>query len=57
MASQLYTGDIRTIGESMARSTTEVHAFKIFMDEPPVLGGATARPARWTLSWPRTAAV
>ena len=32
----MYTAEIKTIGESMARSTTEARSFKIFMDEPPV---------------------
>jgi uncharacterized OsmC-like protein len=45
MAKQLYTGQVRTFGESMARSTTEVHAFKIFMDEPPELGGRNGAPS------------
>jgi uncharacterized OsmC-like protein len=35
----MYTAEIRTLGESMARSTTEARSFKIFMDEPPELGG------------------
>lgn len=45
MTKQLYTGEVRTVGESMARSTTEVHAFKIFMDEPPELGGKNGAPS------------
>jgi uncharacterized OsmC-like protein len=45
MAKQLYTGEVRTIGESMARSTTEAHAFKIFMDEPVELGGRNGAPS------------
>jgi uncharacterized OsmC-like protein len=45
MAKNLYTGEVRTFGESMARSTTEVHAFKIFMDEPPELGGRNGAPS------------
>jgi uncharacterized OsmC-like protein len=45
MAKQLYTAEVRTVGESMARSTTEVHAFKIFMDEPPELGGKNGAPS------------
>lgn len=45
MAKQLYTGEVRTLGESMARSTTEVHAFKIFMDEPVELGGRNGAPS------------
>ncbi|HEV7505232.1 MAG TPA: OsmC family protein [Thermoanaerobaculia bacterium] len=35
----MYTARIKTAGESMARSTTEARHFKIFMDEPPELGG------------------
>lgn len=35
----MYTAEIKTFGESMARSTTEARNFKIFMDEPPELGG------------------
>jgi uncharacterized OsmC-like protein len=45
MAKQLYTAEVRTVGESMARSTTDVHAFKIFMDEPPELGGKNGAPS------------
>ena len=45
MAKNLYTGEVRTSGESMARSTTEIHAFKIFMDEPPELGGRNGAPS------------
>ncbi|WP_223760104.1 OsmC family protein [Myxococcus sp. RHSTA-1-4] len=45
MEKQLYTGQVRTLGESMARSTTEAHAFKIFMDEPPELGGRNGAPS------------
>ncbi len=45
MSKQMYTGEVRTHGESMARSTTEVHAFKIFMDEPPELGGRNGAPS------------
>lgn len=44
MSKQMYTGEVRTVGESMARSTTEVHAFKIFMDEPPEFGGRNGAP-------------
>ena len=29
----MYSAQVRTVGESMARSMTDVHAFKIFMDE------------------------
>lgn len=45
MSKQLYTAEVRTTGESMARSTTEVGAFKIFMDEPPELGGRNGAPS------------
>ncbi len=45
MSKQLYTGTVRTQGESMARSTTEVGPFKIFMDEPPELGGKNGAPS------------
>lgn len=45
MSKQLYTGEVRTVGESMARSTTEAGAFKIFMDEPPELGGRNGAPS------------
>jgi uncharacterized OsmC-like protein len=45
MGKQLYTGEVRTLGESMARSTTEAHAFKIFMDEPVELGGRNGAPS------------
>lgn len=45
MAKSLYTGEVRTSGESMARSTTEANAFKIFMDEPPELGGRNGAPS------------
>jgi uncharacterized OsmC-like protein len=41
----MYTGTIRTVGDSMARSTTDAHAFKIFMDEPPELGGQNGAPS------------
>ncbi|HEX2224766.1 MAG TPA: OsmC family protein [Thermoanaerobaculia bacterium] len=40
-----YTAEVKTIGESMARSTTEVRSFKIFMDEPPELGGRDGAPS------------
>ena len=43
--SQLYKGTIKTVGESMARSTTDTHAFKIFMDEPEELGGKNGAPS------------
>jgi uncharacterized OsmC-like protein len=45
MAKQLYTGEVRTVGESMARSTTEAGVFKIFMDEPESLGGKNGAPS------------
>jgi uncharacterized OsmC-like protein len=45
MSKQLYTGEVRTLGESMARSTTEAGVFKIFMDEPPELGGKNGAPS------------
>ena len=45
MGKPLYTGEVRTLGESMARSTTEAHAFKIFMDEPVELGGRNGAPS------------
>jgi uncharacterized OsmC-like protein len=45
MGKQLYTGEVRTQGESMARSTTEAQAFKIFMDEPVELGGRNGAPS------------
>lgn len=41
----MYTARIKTFGESMARSTTEVRSFKIFMDEPPELGGRDGAPS------------
>jgi uncharacterized OsmC-like protein len=45
MANPLYTAEVRTIGESMARSTTEAGPFKIFMDEPESLGGRNGAPS------------
>ncbi|MBE4748121.1 OsmC family protein [Corallococcus sp. ZKHCc1 1396] len=45
MTQPLYTGQVRTVGESMARSTTEAQAFKIFMDEPVELGGSNGAPS------------
>lgn len=45
MANQLYTGEVRTFGESMARSVTEAGPFKIFMDEPESLGGKNGAPS------------
>jgi uncharacterized OsmC-like protein len=41
----MYTAKIKTAGESMARSTTEVRSFKIFQDEPPELGGQDGAPS------------
>jgi uncharacterized OsmC-like protein len=41
----MYTARIKTAGESMARSTTEVRSFKIFQDEPPELGGKDGAPS------------
>jgi uncharacterized OsmC-like protein len=41
----MYTASIKTVGESMARSTTEARSFKIFMDEPPELGGQDGAPS------------
>lgn len=41
----MYTAKIKTTGESMARSTTDVRSFKIFMDEPPELGGLDGAPS------------
>ncbi|WP_141593480.1 OsmC family protein [Myxococcus sp. AB056] len=45
MESPLYTGEVRTVGESMARSITDAGAFKIFMDEPVELGGRNGAPS------------
>ena len=41
----MYTARIKTAGESMARSTTDVRSFKIFQDEPPELGGKDGAPS------------
>lgn len=41
----MYTARVKTTGESMARSTTDVRSFKIFMDEPPALGGLDGAPS------------
>ena len=48
----MYTATIKTVGESMARSTTDVRSFKIFMDEPPELGGrdGAASPLEFILA-------
>jgi uncharacterized OsmC-like protein len=40
-----YVGEVTTVGESMARSVTDVQAFKIFMDEPEALGGRNGAPS------------
>jgi uncharacterized OsmC-like protein len=41
----MYTAKIKTVGESMARSMTDVRSFKIFQDEPPELGGRDGAPS------------
>jgi uncharacterized OsmC-like protein len=41
----MYTARITTAGESMSRSTTAARNFKIFMDEPPELGGTDGAPS------------
>ncbi|HKI05699.1 MAG TPA: OsmC family protein [Thermoanaerobaculia bacterium] len=41
----MYTAKIKTVGESMARSMTDVRNFKIFQDEPPELGGRDGAPS------------
>lgn len=41
----MYTAKIKTVGEGMARSTTESRNFKIFMDEPVELGGRDGAPS------------
>lgn len=41
----MYTAMIKTAGESMARSITDVRSFKIFQDEPPELGGRDGAPS------------
>jgi uncharacterized OsmC-like protein len=41
----MYTARIKTAGESMARSITDVRSFKIFQDEPPELGGRDGAPS------------
>jgi uncharacterized OsmC-like protein len=41
----MYTARIKTSGDSMARSTTDVRQFKIFADEPPELGGRDGAPS------------
>jgi uncharacterized OsmC-like protein len=41
----MYTARIKTAGDSMARSATDVRQFKIFADEPPELGGRDGAPS------------
>jgi uncharacterized OsmC-like protein len=41
----MYTAKIKTAGDSMARSTTDVRNFKVFADEPPELGGLDGAPS------------
>jgi uncharacterized OsmC-like protein len=41
----MYTARIKTAGDSMARSTTDVRNFKVFADEPPELGGLDGAPS------------
>lgn len=41
----MYTARIKTTGDSMARSTTDVRNFKVFADEPPELGGQDGAPS------------
>ena len=41
----MYTASIKTHGDSMARSTTDVRSFKVFADEPPELGGLDGAPS------------
>jgi hypothetical protein len=40
-----YVGTVKTVGETMARSVTNAHAFKIFMDEPEEFGGKSRHQA------------
>mgnify|MGYP003633443753 CR=1 FL=1 len=40
-----YIGTVTTVGETMARSISDSHAFKIFMDEPVELGGQNGAPS------------
>lgn len=42
---QMYAARTSTVGHSMARSVTDVGPFKIFMDEPPELGGRNGAPS------------
>lgn len=41
----MYTARIKTHGDSMARSMTDVRNFKVFADEPPELGGKDGAPS------------
>lgn len=41
----MYTARIKTHGDSMARSMTDVRNFKVFADEPPELGGRDGAPS------------
>ena len=41
----MYTARIKTHGDSMARSMTDVRNFKVFADEPPELGGQDGAPS------------
>ena len=41
----MYTARIKTTGDSMARSMTDVRNFKVFADEPPELGGLDGAPS------------
>ncbi|TAG26002.1 MAG: OsmC family peroxiredoxin, partial [Burkholderiales bacterium] len=41
----MYSASVRTQSDNMARSITDVHAFRIFMDEPEVLGGKNGAPS------------
>jgi uncharacterized OsmC-like protein len=41
----MYTAKIKTVGQTMARSTTDVRNFKVFADEPLELGGLDGAPS------------
>jgi uncharacterized OsmC-like protein len=41
----VYTARIKTHGDSMARSMTDIRNFKVFADEPPELGGRDGAPS------------
>jgi uncharacterized OsmC-like protein len=41
----MYTAKIKTAGQSMAQSTTDVRNFKVYADEPPELGGRDGAPS------------